>query len=109
VLTDAFGCSQCQQICVIRADGYVLEQISSIYPYRQHWYWTGHTWKLLRPPFCQSKVAWAVGALAVVIALFFCLTFAAKVPLVPHHMVWMVLLFFVFIFFMAWLILYQRS
>jgi hypothetical protein len=76
VLTDAFGCSQCQQIFVIRADGYVLEQISTLYPYRQHWYWTGQTWKLIRPSLFQNKFVWFVMVAAIVLALVIFFTFA---------------------------------
>jgi hypothetical protein len=94
VLTDAFGCSQCQQIFVIRADGYVLEQISAIYPYRQHWYWTGQTWKLIRPPFLQSKFAWCAGMLAAVAVLFFFLYLLQHIPFVPPLVVLVLLLLF---------------
>jgi hypothetical protein len=94
VLTDAFGCSQCQQIFVIRADGYVLEQISAIYPYRQHWYWTGQTWKLIRPPFFQNKFVWCVGVLAAVLVLLICFSLAPNIPFVPSLMVLVLLLLF---------------
>ena len=83
VLTDAFGCSHCQQIFVIREDGYVLEQISSIYPYRQHWYWTGQSWRLVRPPFFQSKLARFIGGLILVVLL--CLAFGFLITWLFKH------------------------
>ncbi|MBE7381567.1 MAG: hypothetical protein F6J95_009185 [Leptolyngbya sp. SIO1E4] len=45
-LTEAFGCTRCQQIFVIREGGYLLEQISTHYPYKRVWYWTGQQWRL---------------------------------------------------------------
>lgn len=45
-LTDAFGCYRCQQIFVLREDGYLLEQLSTHYPYKRVWYWTGQQWRL---------------------------------------------------------------
>lgn len=50
-LTDAFGCQRCQQIFVIKAEGYAIEELSSIYPYRKSWYWNGKQWVLIRPSF----------------------------------------------------------
>ncbi|HIK46180.1 MAG TPA: hypothetical protein IGR64_15050 [Leptolyngbyaceae cyanobacterium M65_K2018_010] len=47
-LTEAFGCDRCQQIFVVQEDGYVIEQLSSHYPYKRAWRWTGHQWKLDR-------------------------------------------------------------
>ncbi|NEP16844.1 MAG: hypothetical protein F6J97_08050 [Leptolyngbya sp. SIO4C1] len=49
VLTEAFGCDRCQQIFVLRDDGYVIEQLSNHYPYRRAWRWTGHQWVVSRP------------------------------------------------------------
>ena len=43
-LTEAFGCNRCQQIFVIEDNGYVIEQLSSTYPYKRAWYWTGSQW-----------------------------------------------------------------
>ena len=44
-LTEAFGCSLCQQIFVIQEDGYTLEPVSTYYPYRRTWQWTGSHWQ----------------------------------------------------------------
>ncbi|MEO1401721.1 MAG: hypothetical protein AAFV72_10815 [Cyanobacteria bacterium J06635_1] len=49
VLTEAFGCDRCQQIFVLREDGYVIEQLSSHYPYRRSWRWNGQQWSISRP------------------------------------------------------------
>lgn len=53
-LTEAFGCDRCQQIFVVRDDGYVIEQLSTHYPYKRAWRWTGHQWRLERSVFSTS-------------------------------------------------------
>lgn len=47
-LTEAFGCDRCQQIFVVRDEGELLEQLSTHYPYKRVWYWTGQQWRLDR-------------------------------------------------------------
>lgn len=49
LLTEAFGCDRCQQIFVLKDEGYSIEQLSSHYPYRRAWRWTGHQWLVNRP------------------------------------------------------------
>lgn len=44
VLTEALGCDRCQQIFVVKKDGKVIEQLSSIYQ-KKSWQWTGSRWK----------------------------------------------------------------
>lgn len=44
VLTEALGCDRCQQIFVVKKDGRVIEQLSSIYQTKS-WQWTGDRWK----------------------------------------------------------------
>ncbi|KGF71935.1 hypothetical protein DO97_14400 [Neosynechococcus sphagnicola sy1] len=44
-LTEAFGCNRCQQIFVVEESGYVLEQLSTNYPYKKIWHWTGCHWQ----------------------------------------------------------------
>ena len=45
-LTEALGCDRCQQIFVIEENGLVIEQLSTSYPYKRSWYWTGKSWRL---------------------------------------------------------------
>ncbi|MEB3251558.1 MAG: hypothetical protein VKO01_05410 [Cyanobacteriota bacterium] len=45
-LTEAFGCNLCQQIFVINEDGCTLEPVSTYYPYRRAWRWTGSDWQV---------------------------------------------------------------
>lgn len=48
VLTEALGCDRCQQIFVVKEDGQVIEQLSSIY-HKQAWRWNGHRWSNVYP------------------------------------------------------------
>ena len=43
-LTEAFGCNKCQQIFVVEESGYVIEELSTTYPYKKVWRWTGYRW-----------------------------------------------------------------
>ncbi|NEP05585.1 MULTISPECIES: hypothetical protein [Okeania] len=43
-LTDAFGCNRCQQIFVVNENGHTIEQLSTHYPYKLAWRWTGKHW-----------------------------------------------------------------
>jgi apolipoprotein N-acyltransferase len=45
-LTEAFGCTRCQQIFVVQDNGHVIEQLSTTYPYKRAWRWTGHQWNV---------------------------------------------------------------
>jgi nitric oxide reductase large subunit len=45
-LTEAFGCDRCQQIFVVQESGYAIEQLSTNYPYKRAWRWTGHQWNM---------------------------------------------------------------
>lgn len=44
VLTEALGCDRCQQIFVVKKDGHIIEQLSSLYQ-KKSWRWTGNRWK----------------------------------------------------------------
>ncbi|WP_449420127.1 hypothetical protein [Phormidium nigroviride] len=48
-LTEAFGCNRCQQIFVLDESGYVIEQLSTNYPYKQAWRWSGNHWNRAHP------------------------------------------------------------
>jgi hypothetical protein len=50
-LTDAFGCDRCQQIFVVQDNGYIIEQLSTNYPYKRTWRWTGNQWTVARSGF----------------------------------------------------------
>ncbi|MEY3298806.1 MAG: hypothetical protein RLZZ597_2066 [Cyanobacteriota bacterium] len=61
-LTEAFGCDRCQQIFVVQEDGYVMEQLSTHYPYKRAWRWTGQQWRLDRSPLSVSYASFLVTA-----------------------------------------------
>lgn len=48
-LTEAFGCDRCQQIFVVQEGGYTIEQLSTHYPYKKVWRWTGRHWAIVHP------------------------------------------------------------
>lgn len=53
VLTEALGCDRCQQIFVVKKDGQVIEQLSSLYQ-KKSWRWTGNRWKNVYARWTQS-------------------------------------------------------
>ncbi|HEY9817604.1 MAG TPA: hypothetical protein V6D20_17630 [Candidatus Obscuribacterales bacterium] len=53
-LTEAFGCDRCQQIFVVQENGYALEQLSSHYPYKKVWRWTGRQWSMVHPSLARG-------------------------------------------------------
>lgn len=78
-LTEAFGCDRCQQIFVVQEDGYVMEQLSTHYPYKRAWRWTGQQWRL-----DQSSLNFSYPSLIVMTAFvlmaFFLLLAAIQSP-----------------------------
>lgn len=56
VLTEALGCDRCQQIFVVKKDGQVIEQLSSIYQ-KKSWRWTGNRWKNAYARWTQSSLS----------------------------------------------------
>ncbi len=43
-LTEAFGCNRCQKIFVVEESGYVIEELSTTYPYKKAWRWPVYRW-----------------------------------------------------------------
>lgn len=54
ILTEAFGCELCQQIFVLQENSQVIEQLSSSYPYKRMWRWTGYRWLIVHPPYGEN-------------------------------------------------------
>jgi hypothetical protein len=70
VLTEAFGCDRCQKIFVLQENGYVLEQLSTTYPYKRAWQWTGHQWNLAHSTLSRSYIPLTLAImLAFIVAL----------------------------------------
>lgn len=69
-LTEAFGCSRCQQIFVVEESGYVIEQLATTYPYKRSWRWTGHQWNVVHPGLGDSYLPLALGILLVLLSIW---------------------------------------
>ena len=69
-LTEAFGCDRCQQLFVVENNGYVLEQLSTSYPYKRAWRWTGNRWSVAQPRFGQSYFPVALGIILVLLIVW---------------------------------------
>lgn len=59
-LTEAFGCSRCQQIFVVQESGDAIEQLSTTYPYKKAWRWTGHQWSIAKSSISRSYLPLAL-------------------------------------------------
>ena len=66
VLTEALGCDRCQQIFVVKKDGQVIEQLSSVYQ-KKSWRWTGNRWK-------NAYTRWTQDYLSIMLILLFSLS-----------------------------------
>jgi hypothetical protein len=87
-LTEAFGCNRCQQIFVVEEGGYTIEQLSTNYPYKQAWRWTGYQWSRSHSSFRESYLPLALGATLVL--LFIWLPLALNSSLVSNIVPWVV-------------------
>lgn len=89
-LTEAFGCNRCQQIFVVEESGYVIEQLSTSYPYKKAWRWTGHRWNTANTSLGESYLPVALGI--VLVLLIFWLPLALKSPTKPIIIIFFALL-----------------
>jgi hypothetical protein len=69
-LTEAFGCDRCQQIFVIQDNGYILEQLSTSYPYKKAWRWTGSSWNVVHPRLGENSLPVALVGLFVLVVVW---------------------------------------
>ncbi|MBV6621416.1 MAG: hypothetical protein KI793_00420 [Rivularia sp. (in: Bacteria)] len=69
-LTEAFGCDRCQQIFVVEENARVLEQLSTTYPYKRAWRWTGSGWKVVHPRLGESYLPVALGIIFVLVIIW---------------------------------------
>jgi hypothetical protein len=69
-LTEAFGCDRCQQIFVVEEDGYVLEQLSTTYPYKRAWRWKGNSWQIVQPRLGESYLPIALSIIFVLVIIW---------------------------------------
>ena len=80
VLTEALGCDRCQQIFVVKKDGQVIEQLSSLYQKRS-WRWTGNRWK-------NTYARWTQNYLSMMLVLLLSLS-AVMVIILPRLLRWL--------------------
>jgi len=85
-LTEAFGCDRCQQLFVVEDNGYVLEQLSTSYPYKRAWRWMGNRWTVAQSRSGQSYLPVALGIILVLLIVW--LPLALKSPNGPNILVW---------------------
>ncbi len=85
-LTEAFGCDRCQQLFVVEDKGYVLEQLSTSYPYKRAWRWIGNRWIVAQPRFGQSYLPVALGIILVLLIIW--LPLALRSPNGANILVW---------------------
>ncbi len=69
-LTEAFGCDRCQQIFVVEDKGYSLEQLSTSYPYKRSWCWTGHRWSNTGSSLTESYLPVALGIILILLIVW---------------------------------------
>jgi hypothetical protein len=69
-LTEAFGCDRCQQIFVVEDSGHVLEQLSSNYPYKRAWRWTGQQWSAINAGLGESYLPVVLGITLVLLSIW---------------------------------------
>jgi hypothetical protein len=69
-LTEAFGCDRCQQIFVVEENGYVLEQLSTTYPYKRAWRWKGNNWQIVQPRLGQNYLPITLSIIFVLVIIW---------------------------------------
>lgn len=88
-LTEAFGCNRCQQIFVVEENGHTIEQLSTSYPYKKSWRWTGHRWTTAHANIGESYLPVALGIILVLLIGW--LPLALKSPQGPSIIFWALL------------------
>lgn len=83
-LTEAFGCDRCQQIFAVEDQGHTIEQVSTSYPYKRAWHWTGNRWLAVNAKLGEHYLPFAIG-FAIVLPIVF-LVLAIHLPPVPQEL-----------------------
>lgn len=109
-LTEAFGCQRCQQIFVVKPDGYTMEQLSTIYPYKKSWYWTGQQWHTIRRGLGESYWLLTLGLCLFIFMPLLLWSLVLKVPLSLEVLLLIVATIFLAVVpaLIVWLALYRR-
>jgi hypothetical protein len=69
-LTEAFGCNKCQKLFVVEEGGHVLEELSTSYPYKRAWRWTGYQWNMAHSGVSESYLPVALGITLVLLSIW---------------------------------------
>lgn len=88
-LTEALGCNRCQQIFVVEESGYTIEQLSTSYPYKKTWRWTGHRWITVHSGIGDSYLPVAI--LIILVLLIVWLPLALQADKGPSIIFWALL------------------
>ncbi|URR36608.1 hypothetical protein NBE99_05595 [Thermosynechococcus sp. HN-54] len=110
-LTEAFGCRRCQQIFVVRPDGYSIEQLATTYPYKRAWYWTGLQWSQLQRGFSDGYWYFAIGlSFFLLMPILLWLPLLLQLSLKPEGLLWIIasLLIALTPAFLVWIALSRR-
>jgi multidrug efflux pump subunit AcrB len=74
---------------VVEESGYVIEQLSTSYPYKKAWRWTGHRWNTANSTLGESYLPIAVGIVIVLVIVW--LPLALHSPTGPNIIFWALL------------------
>ncbi|NEO97438.1 MAG: hypothetical protein F6K58_01725 [Symploca sp. SIO2E9] len=88
-LTEALGCNRCQQIFVVEEGGYMIEQLSTSYPYKKAWRWSGNRWTPANASIGESYLP--VALLIVMVLLIVWLPLALRSTTGPSIIFWALL------------------
>ncbi len=88
-LTEAFGCSKCHQIFVIEQSGFVLEKLSTTYPYKKAWRWTGRQWVPITPGLSDNYLPVLMGVMLVLMGIW--IPLALKAPQASSATLWIIM------------------
>jgi hypothetical protein len=103
ILTEAFGCDRCQQIFVVKENGYEIEQLASHYPYKKIWRWSNNRWIGATQGAGESYLPIALGVILILLIIWlplalrsasgagivFWTLFAILLAIIPALMVWL--------------------
>ncbi|MCW6034899.1 hypothetical protein K4A83_01235 [Spirulina subsalsa FACHB-351] len=103
VLTEALGCNRCQQIFVVDETGQTIEQLSTTYPYKRVWRWTGTRWVTANPTVSDRYLPIALTIIVMLLivwlplalrspsglSVIFWVMLAVLLALLPAFMVWL--------------------
>jgi hypothetical protein len=84
ILTEAFGCDRCQKIFVVDEKSQIIEQLSSNYPGKHAWRWTGYRWITAHYGVANLGLSWMLIFLLLPVILIVAL--ASRLH--PNGMIW---------------------